>query len=106
MSSSGFETDVSSRWYELIGTGAQRWRSSLRQLAPDVVVVVYGSAECQPNVVPTTAKVVEQVVSRVVSRRCIAGPRVGVAEMTVRVDDGRHHGSALEVDDGCVVRFA
>jgi lysophospholipase L1-like esterase len=42
-----------SRWYERIDEGAQRWRSSLRQLTPDVVVVVYGSAECQPNVVPT-----------------------------------------------------
>jgi hypothetical protein len=44
-----------SRWYELIGTGSERWRSELRQLTPDVVVVVYGSVECQPNVVPTGA---------------------------------------------------
>jgi lysophospholipase L1-like esterase len=45
--------DNRSRWYELIGTGAERWRRSVRLLTPDVVVIVYGSAECQPNVVPT-----------------------------------------------------
>lgn len=42
-----------SRWYELIGTGNERWRRELRQLTPEVVVAVYGSAECQTNVLPT-----------------------------------------------------
>ena len=47
------EFENRSRWYELISEGAQRWRSSLRQLTPDVVVIVYGTPECQSNVVPT-----------------------------------------------------
>jgi lysophospholipase L1-like esterase len=55
LTADGIACDVEnrSRWYELIAEGAQRWRTSLRQLAPDVVVVVYGTPECQSNVVPT-----------------------------------------------------
>lgn len=49
----GHRVDNRSRWYELLDTGAHRYRFELRASMPDVLVVNYGAAECQPAVVPT-----------------------------------------------------
>jgi lysophospholipase L1-like esterase len=41
------------RWFELINEGRARYLDDIRPLFPDVLVVQYGSNECQPNALPT-----------------------------------------------------
>ena len=51
------------------------------------------------SVVGVAAKVIVQVVARVVSRGRVTRPHVGVPEMTVGVDERRYDGLALKIDD-------
>ena len=46
-----------------------------------------------------SGEMVEQILARVVRGGGIAGSCVGVTEMAVRIDEGRHHGLPREIDD-------
>jgi lysophospholipase L1-like esterase len=45
--------DNRARWYDRVNVAEQRYHEDVTPSRPDVVVLQYGSAECQPNVLPT-----------------------------------------------------
>lgn len=47
------EVDVHPEWFGLLPDGCRRWRDQLRGRGHDVVVIVYGYADLQPNLVAT-----------------------------------------------------